>query len=382
MSIVVPNIAQMYNNGIERLRKEHEAREVAKVGQFRGGNTGILALGGKVVGACGRLTYLRWKGIRGVDEPGDNKQLMFDAGLANEDIWDKVLRPELTEGYTMLREEEIPIQWKLDEETLVSGRPDAVVCKQFAPNEGRDGIEISIPVLGLEYKLVSSLWTGRDVGVELEPKIAHLMQAGHYAWALGQQLVSRLSEISQGQGEAVTAPAHSVYGDHLINGCLPYELWYTNRAEFAIGSGWEQNVFPKPVGPEHPLIERGVKKNRNGTTTATSKKLLQFRQGYRIQFTKQGQLQYCVLDQAGAQVSEWRNTPVTIKGLQAYYSAVKAQDAGGLMPPPVVLKADGSDGTYSPCDYCELKEICKSADKKKMNTVEWVRAVQTRKTPE
>lgn len=357
------NIAKLYAAGVRRLTEEHAAKEVTKVGEFRGGNSGIIALGGKVVGACGRLSYLRWKGITGVDEPEDSKKLMFEAGIANEDIWSDiltlgmdVLREEIPEGLVLRREEEIPIRWQMPSGTWVSGRPDIVVCRQ------------SVPVLGIELKLVSSLWTGREVGVELEPKLPHLLQGGHYAWALGQQVLA-------GQ-----------YGDcdtsHLVNGAIPYELWYTNRAEFAIGSGWEQGVFPKPVGAVNPRLERGTSRDKQGNTKATNKKLLQFRQGYRIEFTPQGQLKYCVLGEDGAQTSQWRMTPITIAGLKRYFEEVEGQDRNGPMPPPTVLKADGSEGSYSACDYCELKKICKSADKQikagKVSMKEWVEQVLSR----
>lgn len=355
------NIAKLYTAGVKRLTEQHAAKEVAKVGEFRGGNTGIIALGGKVVGACGRLTYLRFKGIDGIDEATDEKKLMFEAGIANEDIWTDILTlgmealsTDLPEGTILRREEEIPIRWQLSTGTWVSGRPDIVVCRAVAGTETTvPGKAVwaprFIPIKGIELKLVSSLWTGRDVGINQEPKLAHLMQGGHYAWALGQQVLAGLY-----------GPTDS---SHIVNGAVPYELWYTNRAEFAIGSGWEQGVFPEPKGKAHPLLERGTTKARNGETKATNKKMLQFRQGYRLEFTAQGQLKYCVLDGEGNQASEWKLTPITVAGLKRYYESVEAQDTDGLLPRPVVLKSDGSDGTYSPCDYCELKKICDSADK-------------------
>lgn len=375
------NIAKLYTAGVKQLTETHAAKEVTKVGEFRGGNSGIIALGGKVVGACGRLSYLRWKGITGVDEPEDSKKLMFEAGIANEDIWSDiltlgmdVLKEELPEGLVLRREEEIPIRWQLPSGTQVSGRPDIVVCRTERGTESKNihgaatWSERYIPVLGIELKLVSSLWTGREVGIELEPKLNHLLQGGHYAWALGQQVLAGLY-----------GPCDS---SHVVNGAIPYELWYTNRAEFAIGSGWEQGVFPKPVGAVNPRLERGTSKDRQGNTKPTNKKLLQFRQGYKLEFTPQGQLKYCVLGEDGTQVSGWHMTPITISGLKRYFEAVEAQDQSGPMPPPTVLKSDGNEGSYSACDYCELKKICKSADKQikagKVSMKEWVEQVLSR----
>jgi len=54
----------------------------------------------------------------------------------------------------------------------------------------------------------------------LEPKLVHLMQAGHYAWELG----------------------------------IPFQLWYTNRAEFAVGSGWEQKTIPAEKDLLTPVV--------------------------------------------------------------------------------------------------------------------------------
>lgn len=329
------DVNALYDAGIRRMADEHELKEVQKLGILRAGNTGILLDNGKVAGPCARQTLLRFQGVR-YDVIEDSKRLMFDAGLSNEDIWIKSLEEGLkakgVEGITIKREEEIPISWTLPSGIQVTGRPDIVL--------GRTEGEGSIfkPSLGLELKLVSSVWTGRDTGVMLEPKLVHLMQAGHYSWQLG----------------------------------IPFQLWYTNRAEFAIGSGWEQKTFPDAKDMLTDVVEFGEKKDqRSGRVFPTKKKLLQFRQGYELEWTKGNQLKYRPI-MADRQL-DWTWTPITVQGIIDYYEAVVAQqEKKKLAPRPLQLKSDGSPGTFSSCDYCPLKAVC---DATESNYDQWLSAV-------
>lgn len=314
------DINAIYNAGVEALKLEHDAKEVEKRGILRAGNTGITLDNGKIAGPCARQTLLRFEGIK-YEEVEDSKRLMFDAGLSNEDIWTK----SLEEGFkaqnlnlAIKREEEIPISWTTPSGVLVTGRPDIVVGA-MAPTV--DGQEFK-PMLGLELKLVSSVWTARDTGVMLEPKLVHLMQAGHYSWQLN----------------------------------IPFQLWYTNRAEFAVGSGWEQKTFPRQQDMLTDVLEFGESKGK-----PTVKKVLQYKQGFELEWTKGNQLKYRPL-LADRNVSlDWTWTPITIQGIIGYYEAVVSQKTNKkLAPRPLMLKADGSSGNYSTCDYCPLKDTCDS----------------------
>lgn len=321
------SINQLYDAGIKRMAEAHDVKEVEKFGILRAGNTGIVLSGGKVAGPCARQTLLRLEGMR-YELIEDNKRLMFDAGLSNEDIWVKSLEEGIrAQGQDLVvkREEEIPIKWTTPSGVTVTGRPDIVI--------GRMEQDIFRPKLGLELKLASSVWTARDTGVMLEPKLIHLMQSAHYSWKLD----------------------------------VPFQLWYTNRAEFAVGSGWEQRTFPNQKDLLTDVLEFGQSKGK-----VTVKKILQFRQGYEIEWTGNGQLKYRPL--LSEKELPWTFTPITKEGIVNYYEAVVAQRVEKkLAPRPLVLKADGSPGTYNACDYCPLKYLCDSSEK---NYEHWMSAVQ------
>lgn len=329
------DINRLYDAGVKAMADEHELKEATKLGILRAGNTGIALSGNKLAGSCARQTLLRFLGIK-YEEIEDNKRLMFDAGLSNEDIWVKALEEGIKASGSPLiirREEEIPISWVTPSGVTVTGRPDIVLG-----TEGTDGTFTA--ALGIELKLVSSTWTARDTGVMLEPKLQHLMQSAHYSWKLG----------------------------------IPFQLWYTNRAEFAVGSGWEQNTFPKQKDTLTDVILYGEKKDkRTGRVFPTVKKILQYRQGFELDWTSKGQLRYRPLIE-GMNL-EWTSTPITQAGIVAYYEAVvKQQVEKKLAPRPQVLKADGSEGNFKACDYCPLKEICDNAETKYER---WVSMVQS-----
>jgi hypothetical protein len=312
---------------------EHDLKEADKKGILRAGNTGLLLEGSKVVGPCARQTLLRLEGIK-YETIEDNKRLMFDAGLSNEDIWTKSLEAGIQkagEAWVIKREEEIPIKWTTPSGILVTGRPDIVLGQM-------DGEQFT-PKLGLELKLVSSVWTARDVGVMLEPKLVHLLQAGHYAWQLN----------------------------------VPFQLWYTNRAEFAVGSGWEQKTFPPAENLLTQILEFGESRGKQ-----TVKKVLQFRQGYELEWTRSNQLKYrpILSDESGEpRQLDWTWTPITKQGIVDYYEAVLAQrEKKKLAARPLNLKSDGSPGTFSSCDYCPLKDSC---DSHESNYSKWLDVVSS-----
>ena len=210
-------IKELYLAGLRARIKEHDDREKAKTGTLRGGNSGIITEGGIAAGACGRLTYLRAKGIN-PNPIEEERELMFAAGRSNEDSWLDALKRSY-DG-PILCEEEIPTHWITTEGTPVTGRPDIVLGKDdgvatedtkysYSPDEEwNDGpARAFAPHLGIELKLVSSLWTARTVLIEDTPKIEHLIQSAHYSWQLD----------------------------------CPFELWYTSRADYHIGSGWDRD---------------------------------------------------------------------------------------------------------------------------------------------
>ena len=298
-------IQELFELGTRNMVMAHDELEKTKVGILRAGNTGLMLADGRVTGKCARLTYLRYKGIR-VEEADYSRELMFAAGRTNEDSWLEVLRaadPTLV----IKREEEIPIAWTTDNGVPVTGRPDIVL--------GHNGLLSGkfVPEIGIELKQACSLWTVRDVGIQMKPKMLHLMQAAHYSWQLG----------------------------------IPFELWYTNRTDFAV-MGWAQRNFPKPGEPGSDRCEYNDK--------GEIKKVLPFVQGYELMWTPAGQMNYRAVGH-----ERWTTTLITQQGIVDYFSTVAAMDETDVLPPaPTNLEADGSRGPYSICSYCPLQSVCDS----------------------
>jgi len=305
------------------VRDQGDHEEKLKVGTLRGGNTGSLLVDGSVLGKCGRLSLARALGINvsDADETDPHsKELMFAAGHTNEDSWTYLL--EKSWNGVIKREEEIPINWTLPGGTKVTGRPDIVLCDKD-----------SKPVIGLELKLVSSLWTARDVRFKLEPKTDHLLQAGHYAWQLG----------------------------------IPFELWYTSRVNFAIMSFRQE--YPKKGEPGSEYLSY----NPKGEVKST----IPFLVGYELDWTKKGELIYRCVD---PQLS-WQTTNITIDGIKKYYESVEQQlqdSSLTISPRPANVKADGSKAPFNICNYCALNDTCTKLEKKSDNVTvaAWIKEVQ------
>jgi len=164
-------IAELWQQGMQNDRDQHLAKEQAKLGNLRAGDSGAMLQNGDVIGGCHRRAYVRTQlGIE-VDPPSPSTSIMFELGKANESIWvDKLSRSWKGK---IKQEEEIPIKWSTSHGVNVTGRPDVVLCDE---NEK--------PVIGLELKAACSLWTSREVSFEREPKTKHILQATHYAWQL------------------------------------------------------------------------------------------------------------------------------------------------------------------------------------------------------
>jgi hypothetical protein len=159
--------------GQKLLQEKHNEGEAAKLGTLRGGSSGCITAKGTIVGKCHRLAHLRSLGHQ--EYKDGTAHIMFAAGYANEDIWLDHLK-ESWDG-PILCEEEIPVLWRTDNDTLVSGRPDIVLCTLGENDE-------EIPALGLELKLVSSPFTAYNVAAKDTPNLDHIIQASHYMWQL------------------------------------------------------------------------------------------------------------------------------------------------------------------------------------------------------
>lgn len=291
------NVKDLFLKGIENRIQEHDAQEKEKLNTLRGGSSGIIT-DHVLAGACGRLSYLRMKGIQ-IDKPDTNRELMFRAGRDNEEGWIDALK-RAWKG-PILCEEQIPTKWVTDAGIPVTGRPDLVLCEGTQDNP--------TPVLGLELKLVSSVWTARDVLIKDTPKINHIIQAAHYSWQLD----------------------------------IPFELWYTSRADFHCGSGWERKVFRE--GINLPEVETNEENE--------PKKINPFICGFVLTWNARGNLEY-----TSVQTGKTKETIVSKEAIKRYYNTVASIDNTKVLPPkPVGIKADGSK-SYSQCDFCSLKPVC------------------------
>lgn len=326
-------IKELFEKGQQQLLDKAAKEESTKVGTLRAGNSSLLLPSGEFVGVCPNVTYLRFKGI--VIEPVDkSRDLMFDAGRRNEDHWVDVLK-QSWDGI-VLTESEVPIRWETTNGTQVTGRPDIVLCDKDKN-----------PVCGIELKLVSSLWTARDVYFQKKPKLNHLVQAAHYSWKLN----------------------------------VPFELWYTSRADFAITGDWVKNLFPKPgeLGSEHcvyayyqegklnPKTGKNVKhkltkmeydlKSAMGERGLSCDilKINPFTQGY-LTDIHNGKLYY---KDAMLSNSSWIETLITLDDITRYYERITEMETlNQVQPTPKLLDVNGDKLNYTAQQYCSLGDLC------------------------
>lgn len=324
-------IRELFKKGQQIMLDEAAKAEAGKTGNLRGGSSGMLTPGGETTGQCRALTYLRYHGV--VVEPVDaSRDLMFDAGRRNEDHWYDVLSKSLPEGMIIMREEEIPTKWTNKDGIDVTGRPDIVICDKNKK-----------PVTGIELKLVSSLWTARDVMFQSKPKLNHLIQAAHYSWQLG----------------------------------CPFELWYTARADFAITGDWPKNLFPKAGEPgsefcQYAFYEEGeinsktkkpikrkitedeykLKLARGQTVYCDILKILPFVKGYELDI-HEGTL---YVKDAMVDNAPWVETIVKIDDIKRYYDNIV--NIKKVPSEPRVKNFDGTVGNYKASQYCSLGDLC------------------------
>ena len=292
----------------------HREEEKGKVGTLRGGNSSILTKEGHVLGKCARQTLLRYKGIE-IEDPHTNKQIMFDLGIVNEEVWYNKLS-KVWPG-TILREEEVSTKWTTSSGINVTGRPDIVLCSAD-----------STPLLGLELKAVCSLWTARDVLFEGKPKWDHLVQAAHYSMELD----------------------------------IPFRLCYTSYVNYAVPA-WAARHFPVEGGHGSELIEYNDK--------GKPKHVGPFYVVYELEWDDEGHLIYSLEDGDTPPVAI---PEINRENIQRYYELInQMEEDKQLGPRPLTLKGDGSRANYSACDYCPLIEVCNTHEG---DYDKWMKAVE------
>ena len=273
--------------GRQAQRDEHAAGEGAKLGTLRGGSAGILTPEGQVYGTCPRLSHLRKLGKQVEVEP--YADILFAAGYSNEDIVAEELRAA---GIPFKQEEEIPVVWETSNGTKVTGRPDIVILD-----------EAGNPAMGLELKLISSIWTAKSVMGQGEPKSDHLIQAAHYSWKLD----------------------------------IPWKLVYANRAYWHIN----YNKFLTTTFKDNEYCEH--KEDRPFRILPAYCVFELEWQGDRLHYRKEG-------------TEEYTSTEITKDSIESYFEAV----AGIIdkVPPRPTNKHVNGGKSYKACDYCALSDVC------------------------
>jgi hypothetical protein len=347
------NISNLFIKARKLSRDTHREGDVLKLGNLRAGNTGIMTTNGDVAGSCIRKAHLRSLGIE-LEDIEEDKLIMFDLGLANEEVITNKLKSVLPEGYMMLREEEIPIEWHTRNGNKVTGRPDIVICSLSDGPSGTDKDEPR-PVLGLELKSVHSLWTARDVLFNGKPKLSNLAQAAHYMWKLD----------------------------------VPYKLIYTGYSQLGQGmagtsEGWVAKLFPRPGDKmseflDYTYYEKKEKtvwdaKKKSEVTKLTNSKvtkeqweslpynmrdygikhITQFEIVYDMQFSLDGTVQYKREEDIG-----WKDTIINRDDIPRFFEAASVlPESSSLGPRPAQVDTNGDKAGYSDCAYCPLSATC------------------------
>ena len=150
---------------------------------------------------------------------------------------------------------------------------------------------------------------------------------------------------------------------------LPGKLVYIQPVDYQTPMwGSTVDMFPKPGEPLCELVEYTEKEISEGRGKAAvkkkvmmPKKVLPSRTAYDLQFNKDGFVSYRNELSKGA----WTDTPVSMEGIEAFYSMVDSMgwaDAP-LGPRPISLKSCGDFENYTMCQYCELSAHCDRLEK-------------------
>lgn len=338
----LPPIHELLRMGREEARRKHVEADKQKIGTLRAGGTGALDDHGNFAGACPRKSYLRSLGIE-VEPPPDHTQIMFQGGVASEsEIFGDLLAGlenwnGLSTGYIVLREEQIPTNWQAANGTPVTGRPDMVICTttdglpiiNMGDPTGAVLADTLKPLLGIEAKCVSSLWTSRKVLFQGKPKLDHLLQAAHYSWQLG----------------------------------IPFRLVYKQYTNQSLPD-WAHKNFPKQGDPLARYLEYG--------DGGKPKHVKPFELVYVVEIDLNGRITYRREDSQEEAVT----TPYTVESIRSYFEHVSkmGEKGGHLGSMPLTLTVSGEEDSYSNCDYCPLQTVCTSREWKSIPR--WTEAVR------
>lgn len=324
------NITALLKRGRELQQAEHQSKESEKIGTLRAGSSGIMSPQGDVAGACHRKTMLRSLGIQ-IEQPDDSKQMMFELGIASEDIVTNTLNRVLEPGHVVLREADIPTDWLTKNGTRVTGRPDIVICVDRTDpiahaNPGH------VPILGIELKSVHSVWSAKKYLFEQMPSLSNLAQAGHYMWKLD----------------------------------IPYRLVYKSYSALGQGMSWAPRMagmFPAQGDPMSEYLDYNDK--------GVPLQVKQFEMGYKLEWDSNNRLKFL----SDMPNSRWVPTLVTKSDLEEYYEYISTMEARqDLGKRPMTLDAIGEKESYTMCKYCPIQKVCDSFESKGFGT--WLAEVK------
>lgn len=290
----------------------HDAKELRSVEakELHVASLGTLLDDGNLVGECLRKSWLRSQGVK-TSEINHSNRRMFEGGRVNELIWQDRLSRTLAAGQCLHTEDtegdnystfkyQIP-----DSEYSITGHADIVV------------VNGDVPVLGLELKSVSSLWTAVRVTGEEKPDLKHLIQSGLYSYFLG------LAYTKSG----LPLPYKLCYAQYPVFYAPEYGF-LTDRvkgADFIELKKHKGNLIPKNYKPRIKVFDIRV-------TT----------EGY-VDFRAEG-------------TKTWSNSPVNVHTVLDYVAKLTQPE---LWKPPLALDCYGEQCSYKSCDYCDLKDLCK-----------------------
>lgn len=320
------DLGSRLRDGRQLARTKYKEEEKDKLGILRAGNSGVMTEDGDAAGSCLRVAHLRSLGIE-TEPPDDSRLIMFQLGTANEDVIYADLVHTKAEDEIILRETEIPISWVTSNGTKVTGRPDMVVLKkvgeELKPSHGiiflANG-EAAKAVFGVEIKSIASVWTSREVLFDGTPKFEHLIQAGHYSWKLG----------------------------------CPFKLMYKQYANQAVPQ-WANKFFPKKGEKNSEHIEYNDK--------GEIKAIQPFEIVYELQWNaKVSSLEYRREDRPN---DRWVRSPISTADIERFYEFLSTMGSRKeLGPRPMTIDAEGREKNFSKCNYCTLKPICDTQEKK------------------
>jgi len=322
------NLGKALWEGARKLIEAGDAADAEKAGSLRAGNSGMIGedSDGHLIcvsdspSGCPRKTYLRYLGIQDkVDDKRVNVERMFMQGRKSEESFRERLMAGLPEGYSFLAEEDIPVKWHTRSGLAVTGRPDLVILNELGER-----------VQGIENKCISSVHTATKVLFKKQPKVGHLIQAGHYAWQLA----------------------------------LPWDLWYSSGSEYGMNAKYK--YMPGPGEPGSEFLAYWDDGRLRGIPTPEM--------GYNLRWNEAGALEFRQISHQGNILGEWVESIVTLERIIAFYEFVAGMPSSGLIGPrPQSQSADGSEVGFCPCGFCALTPVCEKHEGKGLT--KWLKEV-------